>query len=150
MMMTKVKFQDEMTIEVIAKDGEQIFLRSHSPVSTTDQRLISQVLEEYFEKNFSDDKISMVYWVLMESMSNLGFSFSYHVSERDEERKRLGERIRGLREEKKIEAKQLAALAKIDTANLSRIEQGRYSVGLDILSRISDVLGVKVDLVPED
>ncbi|NDV14863.1 helix-turn-helix domain-containing protein [Muricauda sp. TY007] len=35
----------------------------------------------------------------------------------------------------------------MDAANLSRIEQGRYSVGLDILSRISEVLGVKVDLV---
>jgi transcriptional regulator with XRE-family HTH domain len=46
-----------------------------------------------------------------------------------------------------MEAKQLAMLADIDAANLSRIEQGRYSVGLDILSKISQALGVKIDLV---
>ena len=39
-------------------------------------------------------------------------------------------------------------LAGIDAANLSRIEQGKYSVGLDILSRIAFVLGAHIDLVP--
>jgi len=33
------------------------------------------------------------------------------------------------------------------TANLSRIEQGRYSVGLDILSKIAFALGAKIELV---
>ena len=41
-----------------------------------------------------------------------------------------------------------ADAAGIDAANLSRIEQGRYSVGLDILSRIAFVLGAHIDLVP--
>lgn len=47
-----------------------------------------------------------------------------------------------------MEARDLALLAGIDAANLSRIEQGRYSVGLDILSRIAFVLGAYIDLVP--
>ena len=68
-------------------------------------------------------------------------------SDRSQDRERIGARIRQLREVKGIEAKQLAALANIDAANLSRIEQGKYSVGFDILTRISHVLGVKVDLV---
>jgi transcriptional regulator with XRE-family HTH domain len=46
-----------------------------------------------------------------------------------------------------MEAKRLAMLTNIDAANLSRIEQGRYSVGLDILTKIAHALGVKVDLV---
>jgi transcriptional regulator with XRE-family HTH domain len=46
-----------------------------------------------------------------------------------------------------MEAKQLAIITNIDAANLSRIEQGKYSVGLDILSKISLALGAKVDLV---
>ncbi len=49
--------------------------------------------------------------------------------------------------EKNIEAKMLAQIANIDAANLSRIEQGRYSVGLDILSRITFALGAKIELV---
>ena len=64
-----------------------------------------------------------------------------------QERVRIGLRIRELRKEKNIEAKVLAQIANIDAANLSRIEQGRYSVGLDVLSRIALALGAKVELV---
>ena len=67
---------------------------------------------------------------------------------RQGERARIGGRIRQLREAKNMEARDLALLAGIDAANLSRIEQGRYSVGLDILSRIAFVLGAYIDLVP--
>ena len=52
-----------------------------------------------------------------------------------------------MRKEKNIEAKLLSQLANIDAANLSRIEQGRYSVGLDVLSKIALALGAKVELV---
>ena len=89
----------------------------------------------------------MVYFVFCDAQANAGFSFSYAGSDRSEERERIGAKIRQLREVKGMEAKQLAVLADIDAANLSRIEQGKYSVGLDILTRIANVLGVKVDLV---
>jgi len=89
----------------------------------------------------------MIYWVLMKMMANASFSFHYVGSDRSADRERIGAKIRELREKKGMEAKQLATLANIDTANLSRIEKGKYSVGLDILTRISQVLGVKVDLV---
>ncbi len=85
----------------------------------------------------------------MEMMSSAGFSFYYKGSERSEERKYIGSRIRQLREKKGMEAKALAKLANIDAANLSRIERGRYSVGLDVLSRIANALGAKVDLIKE-
>lgn len=145
--MTKAKFLDDTTINVVARDGETITLKAHLPVPREEQLTIAKALAHYFEKNFSDDKSSMVYWVLMDMLANVGFGFSYAGSDRSEERKRIGARIRQLREEKRIEAKQLATLAKIDAANLSRIEQGKYSVGFDILTKIADALGVKVDLV---
>ena len=73
-------------------------------------------------------------------------------AERDEERillynerVKIGARIRELRKEKNIEAKMLAQIANID-AYLSRIEQGRYSVGLDILCKLSLALGAKIEL----
>ena len=46
-----------------------------------------------------------------------------------------------------MEARDLAKLAGIDAANLSRIENGKYSVGLDILAKIATALGKKVDFV---
>jgi transcriptional regulator with XRE-family HTH domain len=64
-----------------------------------------------------------------------------------QERVKIGAKIRELRKEKNIEAKTLAQIANIDAANLSRIEQGRYSVGIDILSKIALALGAKIELV---
>ncbi|MBS3914318.1 MAG: helix-turn-helix transcriptional regulator [Bacteroidetes bacterium] len=145
--MTKAKFTNNSTITVIAKDGEVFTLKAYFPVPIDKHAEICKVLVYYFEEKFSDDKSSMIYEVLIKMMYTHGFSFTYGGSDRNEERERIGAKIKKLREEKGIEAKQLALLANIDAANLSRIEKGRYAVGLDILARISNALGVKVDLV---
>lgn len=145
--MTKATFTDNTTISVIAKDGEVLTLKMFQPVQPEQQPALSQLIAHYFEENFEDNKSSMDYWVLMKMMGNHGLAFYYGGSDRDVERKRIGAKIKEIREQKGIEATHLASLANIDAANLSRIEQGRYSIGLDILSRIGTALGLKVDLV---
>lgn len=67
--------------------------------------------------------------------------------DRDVERERIGARIKEIREKKGLSSLQLAMRTNIDPANLCRIEQGRYSAGLDILSRIAVALGCKLDFV---
>jgi DNA-binding Xre family transcriptional regulator len=134
-------------MEVHARDGEIFILKTYFPVPIDDQKLIGSSLANYFDVNFSDDKSSMIYWVLMNMMTNVGFSFYYEGSDRSKERERIGAKIRALRVQKGMEAKQLAVMTNIDASNLCRIEQGKYSVGFDILTKISDALGVKVDLV---
>jgi len=145
--MTKSKFVDDSTINVVTRDGETFILKMYLPVPKDEQQTVASFLAHSFETNFSNDKLRMVYWVLMDTMANGGFSFYSAGSDRSEERKRIGKRIRQLREDKRVEAKHLATMVNIDAANLSRIEQGKYSVGLDVLIRIAHVLGVKVDLV---
>ncbi len=145
--MTKANFLDNTTINVVALDGETFTLKTYLPVRKDDQQTVADFLANSFEKNFSNDKLSMVYRVLMDTMANGGFSFYSAGSDRSEERKRIGARIRQLREDKRVEAKHLATMVNINAANLSRIEQGKYSIGLDILTRIAHVLDVKVDLV---
>ena len=66
---------------------------------------------------------------------------------RDIERHRIGQRIKEIREGINIEAKVLSKLSGVDAANICRIEQGKVSVGLDVLSKIANALGYKVDLV---
>ena len=66
---------------------------------------------------------------------------------RSVERQRIGERIKELRKKRNIDAKSLAERIGIDASNLSRIEQGHYSVGFDILSKIANALNAKVDIV---
>lgn len=64
------------------------------------------------------------------------------------DRERIGRTLRSIRELLKIDAKTLAERAGIDPGNLCRIEQGKYSVGLDVLCKVAYPLGYRVELVP--
>ena len=147
---SKATVIDDKMVEVIAPDGEVFSILAHIGTYTNEETRHRQLhLVEYvFDKNFSDDKKLMTnnIWrdLLLNGVSFMGIS----SGDRQGERTRIGKKIRHFRKEKGIEAKDLAKLANIDAANLSRIEQGKYSVGLDILSRIAFVLGCQIDIVP--
>lgn len=66
---------------------------------------------------------------------------------KNEERIRIGQRIKDMRNELHLEAKTLANLTGINAANICRIEQGKQSVGIDVLSKIANAMGYKVDFV---
>lgn len=72
----------------------------------------------------------------------------YLIRDKDQERTRIGASIRSIREQKKMEAKELAQKADLDAANLSRIEQGKFSTGIDTLAKIATALNSKVEIVP--
>ncbi len=59
----------------------------------------------------------------------------------------FGAKIVALRTEKRMTQEQLAQMAGITRNNLSRIENGKYNPGLDILQRIAEPLGVELDFV---
>lgn len=67
----------------------------------------------------------------------------------DEQEARLyiGQRIRQLREEAGMTQDQLAEQTGLLRPNINRIENGKYSTGQDILSKIAAVLGKKLDIV---
>ena len=69
------------------------------------------------------------------------------VLDKDEERKRIGNRIKELRQKRNITAKKLSEWSGIAPCNISRVESGHYSIGFDMLSKIANVLGCRVDLV---
>ena len=65
-----------------------------------------------------------------------------------ERRKSLGRRIRSAREASGVSQRGLALMASTNQSYLWEVEAGRVSVGLDVLCRIADALGVRVrDLV---
>lgn len=147
---SKAQVLDNRIVEVQAQDGEvfQVLtdIGKYHEAKTINYYL--HLIECIFDKNFSEDKESMSSNIWRDLMLNgvnfLGMSGGNRASERV----RIGGQIRKLRENKGMEARDLALLANIDPANLSRIEKGKYSVGLDILSRIAFVLGAHIDLVP--
>ncbi|WMW78685.1 helix-turn-helix transcriptional regulator [Flavobacterium sp. 20NA77.7] len=157
--MIQARFVDDSTIEVIAQDGEKFTWNTYFPTPKTDQQQYAERLAYYFQKYYEDNMgystgMSIQYWVWIQMNYYEGIGINGGKGDKDDERillhqerVRIGAKIRELRKEKNIEAKTLAQIANIDAANLSRIEQGRYSVGMDILSKISLALGAKIELV---
>lgn len=69
---------------------------------------------------------------------------------REKERQRIGLRIAELRAEKKLTQRQLAGKTGLQQCHVSRIELGRYSVGVDTLATIAEALGCRMDFVSGD
>lgn len=137
-------------VEVTAPDGEvfTVYCQIGNLINEESQMQELFWLESIFDKNFSDDKEQMVSNIWREAMQfGIGNVLGISSGTRHEDRARIGNRIKEIREERGLEGRDLAHLAGIDAANLSRIENGRYSVGLDILAKIATALGKKVDFV---
>ena len=147
---SKARIIDDKMVEVVAPDGEVFSVLARIGIYNSEETRHYQLhLVEYvFDKNFSADKEIMTENIWRDLFLNGVTFMGMSSGDRQGERTRIGKKIRTIREEKGIEAKDLAKLANIDAANLSRIEQGKYSVGLDILSRIAFVLGCQIDIVP--
>lgn len=80
------------------------------------------------------------------------------MNKNEQERQRIGQRIAELRKavewtdelgihRKGMTQQQLAERCEIRQSNLSRIECGAYATTIDILGKIADVLGSKIDFV---
>ena len=138
-------------VEITAPDGEVFTVLC--PIGNYTDRKTQEYelnwLESTFDEYFSDNKEQMInnIWRTCIKFGICGGILGISSGSRYEDRARIGSKIREIREQRGIEAKDLAKLAGIDAANLSRIENGKYSVGLDILSKIATALGKKVELV---
>lgn len=107
-------------------------------------KAIHALLKKMPDLSPKDDLFNIFTWWFLRCHLNMPLGVGTY---KDEERIRIGQRIKEIREENHVEAKSLALLSGIDAANISRIEQGKVSVGLDVLSKIANALGYKVDLV---
>jgi DNA-binding Xre family transcriptional regulator len=147
---SKAQILDKYYVEVQTKDGEIFKIISDISKFESDEykAYILHLIEFIFDRNFSEDKEKMIERISWEFLRNGVPSMGLDCGSRQSERVRIGQRIRELRVNKKMEGRDLALLAGIDAANLSRIEQGKYSTGIDILSRIAIVLDAHLDLVP--
>lgn len=66
----------------------------------------------------------------------------------EEERQRIGIDIATLRTQMGMTQQQVADKAELQRNHISRIEQGRYSVGFDTLQAIADALDADIRIVP--
>lgn len=61
-------------------------------------------------------------------------------------RSAIGKRLKSLRLQRDMTQQELATAAGITKANVCRVEEGKYSVGIDVLDKIADALGVSLEL----
>lgn len=62
----------------------------------------------------------------------------------------IGAQIAAAMKEKKVTVRNLAEMTGYNIANISKIMNGRYSVGIDVLSRILDALDKKIRIVDKN
>lgn len=60
---------------------------------------------------------------------------------------RIGREIAAMRKENKISQAKLAELTGVDSGHIARIELGRYSVGVETLSKIAKAFGKEIKFV---
>lgn len=65
---------------------------------------------------------------------------------RTDVRTRIGSRIREIRERKGLTQGQLAQRCGIIQTTVSKIEQGRFSVSIDLLGRILDAMDAELEV----
>ena len=153
-MATKVKFLDPARVRVETTEGDTYIIGFRSSMNyQIDQQcdgFFTKCIIGLFDKYYKGDMNDVWGPILVGMFRNRLESFLWVINDRNKERERIGIRIKELRKEHNMDAKTLAQKIGIDAGNLSRIEQGKFSVGIDILNKIASVLNMKIDFVPQN
>lgn len=62
-------------------------------------------------------------------------------------KERIGFRLTQLRQEKGLSQRDLAKISGVTQKTIYKVEKGIFSVGLDVLCRITDALSCDVDII---
>ncbi|MBR8707059.1 helix-turn-helix domain-containing protein [Bacteroides pyogenes] len=62
------------------------------------------------------------------------------------DKKRIGKMIADIRTEQGLTVRELADIAGVTSTNICKIENGKYSPGVDVLSRILSALGYRLTI----
>ena len=146
---TKVKFVSLNRVTVETAQGKRFTLGLCNVVPIDLQEQHARIIAYLFDKYFKDDP-SVIMGPIYREMLQMGCWTTpfWYGPDRDHERERIGAQIRRLREERHLEAKELAQFADIDASNLSRIEKGKFSPGLDILCKIAAAMDCSIEIIP--
>lgn len=66
---------------------------------------------------------------------------------KQENRIRIGSQVATIRKEKGLSIRELAEACGVTAQNITKIEHGKYNVSIDILGKICDALGCRIDIV---
>ena len=149
---TKIEFVNELQARVLLPTNDAYIVTFPSTFNYSSGGHFIKVAEAAFDFQMVYTKVPIGDAIrnINADLYRSDYEMIVHVAvdlDKDEERKRIGARIKELRKKNNVDAKTLASRVGIDPSNLSRIEQGHYSVGFDILSKIANFLGARVDII---
>ncbi len=151
---SKVTFIDPNRARILLETGETYIIAFPGPSNYLSGDHFIQLLGWEFDLYWgTQGSMQEDYRLINSHLYRDGYDMMLFVApeqNKSDERKRIGERIKELRKKRNLDAKTLASHIGIDASNLCRIEQGHYSVGFDILSKIANALNAKVDIVEKD
>lgn len=156
-MEVKVKFKTCRDIYLMRPNGAFVaHLRFENEVPETKQRMYAQLIEAYlFNATRIRGKVlnpwQQLEYVNRRLMANKDFpnSFSRVVTDEELNRCYLGTQLQKLRKHRKMSLRAVARMADIDYGNLSKIENGKVSVGYDVLCRLLQTLDGHIDVIPK-
>ena len=147
-MNTTVEFINDKQVKVVTKRGEELigYLRT-IPAKTDEEksRVIDVVCNAFESTETCTEAMNFVSLCAVDRLL-IGMIFEFVVTPIEAQRRRIGKRLRELREAKGISARELAFMTRIDPSNFSKIEQGKHAVGVDTLNKIAYYLDAEVQI----
>ena len=70
--------------------------------------------------------------------------------QRNLSREYIGKRVAEIRQAKGLSIRKLAELCGVTASNITKIEHGRYNVSIDILGKICEALGCKLEILEKE
>lgn len=150
-MKTKVSYLDSKKVRVETPQGDKFIVRFLSEMNYVMEQQanvpFSDFLASLFDKYYKGDGSVIMGEITRQLMlHNFESVFSYQ-HDPIQNRVLMGDRIRELREQRNMDITTLAFKSSIQPNTLKRIEAGKFSVDLDVLSSIAQGLGMKIDFV---
>ena len=68
---------------------------------------------------------------------------------KQENRIRIGGQVAAIRNKKGLSIRELAEACGVTAQNITKIEHGKYNVSIDILGKICEALGCRIDIVED-
>ena len=85
-----------------------------------------------------------------QSQAWVGYYHQKSELEKQEVRMKIGTQLVEARERQGYSIRELAEKCGVNYVTISKIENGKFNVGLDVIARIANVLGLEVELVMKE
>lgn len=150
-MATQVKFIDDVTVKVVTKREEELLGHlAIAPARTSEEKqAVIEIVEHAFDHSNNLAEASNFVSLSVNRLT-MGMMFEYTITPSEALRRRIGSRLRELREAKGMSVREFAFLVKMDPSNYSRIELGKHSPSVDTLNKIAFYLDAEILIMPRE